>query len=134
MSQVNRGTILIVDDMEVNRLLARAYLEMLGWKVDECNSGFSALNYLRKSTPEYALIDIRMPDIDGFALAKEIRSTHPLGTVKIVAYTAYTQTEAEVYMRDFIFDKILFKPMLFEDVMSVFGTKDQEIFSWENTI
>jgi hypothetical protein len=37
-------------------------------------------------------------------------------------------------MRDFIFDKILFKPMLFEDVMSVFGTKDQEIFSWENTI
>jgi two-component system chemotaxis response regulator CheY len=128
--KVRRDTILIVDDKKINRLLARAYLEMLGWKVDDCDGGLSALSYLRGGTPEYALLDIKMQDVDGLALVQKIREAYPLGTVKIVAYTAYTQSEVVELINISDFDSILFKPASLSDMLGIFGTKDQEIFSW----
>src|SRR5687767_7769503 len=43
---IERGRALVVDDAELNRILARAYLEALGWRVDECPEGYSALAFL----------------------------------------------------------------------------------------
>ncbi len=132
--KVRRDTVLIVDDKKINRLLARAYLEMLGWKVDDCDGGLSALSYLRGGTPEYALLDIKMQDVDGLALVQKIREAYPLGTVKIVAYTAYTQSEVVELINISDFDSILFKPASLADMLGIFGTKDQEIFSWVNDL
>lgn len=118
---IERGRALVVDDAELNRILARAYLEALGWRVDECPEGYSALAYLRTCTPEFILLDIRMPGIDGLELATIIRKTCPVGTVRLVAYTAHAIIEEVAHIRTFGFDAVLIKPVSFADFQEVVG-------------
>jgi two-component system chemotaxis response regulator CheY len=117
---IETNTILIVDDLQVNRIIARAYLEMLGWNVDECDGGKSALDYFETHTPECVLLDIRMPHIDGIKLVKILRQIHPLGTVKIVAYTAHAIKEEVEVIRSSGFDAVLIKPVTLKDVALIF--------------
>ena len=124
------GSILVVDDMQSNRLLARAYLEILGWTVHECASALSTLGYLRHWIPEYILLDIRMPDIDGIALAAMIRQKCPPGAVKLIAYTALAQAEDVARIGASGFDGILIKPVSLEDMTDVFGSRAQEALLW----
>lgn len=125
------GSILVVDDMQPNRLLARAYLEILGWTVHECASALSTLGYLRHWIPEYILLDIRMPEIDGIALAAMIRQKCPPGTVKLIAYTALAQTEEVARIRASGFDGVLIKPVSLEEMTGMFGSRAHEVILWE---
>ena len=68
------GLVLVVDDIEGNRILARAYLERIGWQVDEAGGGLEAMEYLKHRIPQAMLIDIRMPDVSGDQLAAFVRS------------------------------------------------------------
>ena len=70
---VSSGHVLVVDDIEVNRILARAYLEMIGWTVHEADSGLRAMQFLAEKVPQAVLIDIRMPGISGDELVRHIR-------------------------------------------------------------
>jgi CheY-like chemotaxis protein len=125
------GRVLVVDDMQPNRLLARAYLEILGWTVDECASALTTLTYLGRCTPDYILLDIRMPDIDGIALAALIRQKCPVGTVKLIAYTALAQAEEVARIRASGFDGVLIKPVSLEEMTGMFGSRAHEALLWE---
>jgi two-component system chemotaxis response regulator CheY len=120
---IEKNKILVVDDVEVNRILARAYLEMLGWNVDECDGSHATLEYFEKNTPESVLMDIRMPDMDGVELVKILRKTHPVGTVTMVAYTAHAIHEEVNAIRLAGFDEVLIKPITFKDVSIIFKRK-----------
>lgn len=120
---IEKDKVLVVDDVKVNRILARAYLELLGWKVDECASGQAVLDYARDNTPECILLDIQMPDIDGLEVAKILRQTWPVGMVKIVAYTAHAITEEVAHIRASGFDDLLIKPIILHDVSAIFGAR-----------
>lgn len=115
------GRALVVDDVAPNRILAHAYLDALGWCVDECADGYSALAYLRRCTPALIILDIRMPGLDGSELAKIIRTTHPAGSVRLVAYTAHAITEEVEHIRAAGFDAVLIKPVSFADFQEVIG-------------
>ena len=58
---------LIVDDDAVNRLMARAALESAGWSVEEAENGREALAAFQQLHPDVVLLDIMMPEMDGFA-------------------------------------------------------------------
>lgn len=118
---IEQGRVLIVDDVELNRILARAYLESLGWSVDEAVNGFAALAYLHTRIPEYILLDVRMPGMDGVGVAKTVRQVYPVGTVKIVAYTAHAIPDELMHIRTAGFDEILVKPVSLFDFENVFG-------------
>lgn len=118
---IEQGKVLIVDDVELNRILARAYLESLGWSVDEAVNGFAALAYFRTCMPEYILLDVRMPGMDGVGVAKTVRHAYPVGTVKIVGYTAHAIPGELVHIRTAGFDEILVKPVSLSDFENVFG-------------
>jgi CheY-like chemotaxis protein len=128
LKPIESNKVLIVDDLQVNRIVARAYLEMLGWNVDECDGGKSALDYFEKNTPECVLLDIRMPHIDGIQLVKILRQIHPLGTVKIIAYTAHAITEEVDVIRSSGFDAVLIKPVTLKDVALIFK-KSEDAFT-----
>ncbi|WP_372827875.1 response regulator [Polaromonas sp.] len=118
---IDIGRALVVDDDATNRTLAHAYLDALGWCVDECVDGYSTLAYLRQCTPALILLDIRMPGLHGTALAKIIRTTHPAGSVRLVAYTAHATHEEEAYILSTGFDTMLTKPVSFADFQKVVG-------------
>ncbi|MES2976901.1 MAG: response regulator [Pseudomonadota bacterium] len=121
---VDMGLVLIVDDVEVNRILARAYLEMLGWRVDDCEGGRQALEYLEGRTPEWVLLDIRMPGLDGIQLARIIRQSHPMGSMRLAAYTAHAITEEVDHIRSAGFDHVLIKPVSLDDMNAAIGSPE----------
>ena len=64
---------LIVDDDAVNRLMARAALESVGWGVEEAETGREALVAFQQLHPDVVLLDIMMPEMDGFAACPALR-------------------------------------------------------------
>ena len=67
-------TILMVEDDEVNRVVGRALLERRGHRVLVATTGAAAVQMARDHAIDVVLMDIRLPDIDGFEAAKRIRA------------------------------------------------------------
>ena len=68
-----RPTVLIVDDDAIARLLTREALEQSGWSVEEAENGRLGLEAFIKHPPDLVLLDILMPEMDGFAVCTELR-------------------------------------------------------------
>ncbi|MGB5658896.1 MAG: EAL domain-containing protein [Thermoanaerobaculia bacterium] len=79
MTQVTKDVtparVLVVDDEEMQRLLARTTLEQGGFVVDEAVHGAEALERFREDVPDLVLMDVRMPVLNGFEACKAIRQT-----------------------------------------------------------
>ncbi len=81
-------TVLHVEDNFDNRLLVRRLLQAFGYKVVEAENAGQARKLLDDFTPDLILMDINMPDVDGYTLTYELKSMPNLMTVPIVAITA----------------------------------------------
>jgi two-component system cell cycle response regulator DivK len=84
----DNGIILYVEDNLDNRILVRRVLEADGYTVDEAKNAAEALEYLNKKSPSLILMDISMPDIDGYTLTGKIRAMPNFKKIPIVAMTA----------------------------------------------
>jgi signal transduction histidine kinase len=73
MTNERRPTVLIIDDDTVSRLLAREALEQSGWSVEEADNGRLGLEAFIKRHPDLVLLDILMPEMDGFTVCTELR-------------------------------------------------------------
>jgi len=71
---VRSATILVVDDNEANRALAKNTLEDEGYRVVLAKGGVEAIAAFENERPDCILLDIRMPDLDGFAVCERIRA------------------------------------------------------------
>jgi two-component system cell cycle response regulator DivK len=84
----DKKMILYVEDNQDNRLLIRRVLTSEGYDVAEANSGQDALQKIHTVHPDLILMDINMPDTDGYTLTAQIRQTPGFGNVPIIAVTA----------------------------------------------
>jgi len=84
----SKGRILHIEDNADNRHLVRRVLEAEGYEVIEAANGTQALEYLNSQRVDLTLMDINMPDIDGYTLATRIRSTPRFAGLPILAMTA----------------------------------------------
>jgi two-component system cell cycle response regulator DivK len=84
----NRGIILYVEDNPDNRMLVRRILGSEGYTVHEAANATKALEMLETLRPDIILMDINMPEMDGYTLTARIRALPNMGTVPIVALTA----------------------------------------------
>jgi signal transduction histidine kinase len=73
MMEERRPMVLIIDDDTIARLLAREALEQSGWSVEEAENGRLGLEVFIKRRPDLVLLDILMPETDGFAVCAELR-------------------------------------------------------------
>jgi len=83
-----KGTILYVEDNPDNRLLVKRILTAENYKLLEATNAVQAINLLETTTPDLILMDINMPDMDGYTLTTRIRSMPGLERVPILALTA----------------------------------------------
>ena len=83
-----KGKILYIEDNSDNRKLVRRVLEWDGYEVVEAKDGTEALARLETEPIDLALLDINMPDIDGYTLTTAIRSNPRFSRLPIVAVTA----------------------------------------------
>ena len=87
-SSENKGTILYVEDNPDNRLLVRRILLSEDYSLLEATDALDALNVLKTAQPDLILMDINMPDMDGYTLTAKIKSLPGFERVPILAVTA----------------------------------------------
>jgi CheY-like chemotaxis protein len=95
-------------------------LEIRGAMVRVAYSGRAALETLKDFKPILICIDLAMPEIDGYEIARRIRSL-PQQSAKIVAVTAYPPHAVEERVRAAGFDRLLIKPVSAEAVKDLLG-------------
>ena len=83
-----KGTILYVEDNKDNRNLVRRVLEVEGYAVTEAKDAAQALDRITTGPVDLILMDINMPDMDGYSLTAKIKSMPSYSNVPIVAVTA----------------------------------------------
>jgi len=83
-----KATILYVEDNPDNRMLVRRILTAENYKLLEATNAVQAINLLETTTPDLILMDINMPDMDGYTLTTRIRSMAGLERIPILALTA----------------------------------------------
>src|SRR5512135_1714030 len=84
----NKATILYVEDNSDNRKLVRRVLEVEGYAVVEARDGLQAMQCLEAGPIDLALMDINMPDMDGYTLTARIKAMPRYANLPIVAVTA----------------------------------------------
>jgi two-component system, cell cycle response regulator DivK len=88
MSEFEKGTILYVEDNPDNRSLIRRVLNAEGYSVVEAVNAKQAIEKLDEGSVDLILMDINMPDMDGYTLTAKIRSIEKFSKIPIVAVTA----------------------------------------------
>lgn len=86
--QSGSPTILYVEDDLANRILVKRILEAEGYRVLLADSGRAGLAMARTHRPDLILVDISMPDMDGYQVAAQLRATDEVHMVPIIALTA----------------------------------------------
>ena len=84
----NNATILYVEDNADNRTLVRRILIAEGYNLLEAANATQALEILKDTQPNLILMDINMPDMDGYSLTTKIKETPGLESIPIIALTA----------------------------------------------
>ena len=87
--------VLIVDDVAETRRLMRRVLERDRFRVNEAASGEDALRIIRSSRPQLVILDLRLPQMSGFDVARELRSNEDPGLagIPLIACSASVQPE-----------------------------------------
>jgi PAS domain S-box-containing protein len=89
------GAVLLVEDDPGTREMLRRILEKDGWTVDEAENGRIGLEHVAAVTPALVLLDLMMPEMDGFEFVEELRKTRAGQRVPVVVLTAKTLTGEE---------------------------------------
>jgi signal transduction histidine kinase/CheY-like chemotaxis protein len=111
--------ILVVDDNADAAEALGTLLELEGHEVKRAQSGVEALSIVESFTPDLALIDINMPDMDGLELAQLLRLRAQCSLTKLVALTGYTDAASRLHTDEWVFDGYLTKPLSLDDLADV---------------
>lgn len=82
-------TVLVVDDLEDNRDLLSQWLERHDYRVVTASSGEEALRHLSSQPMDLVLLDIQMPQMDGFEFLRRLRSDERLRSTPVICLTAH---------------------------------------------
>jgi two-component system CheB/CheR fusion protein len=113
--------VLLVDDVEANRLLARYIMEQKGWKVDEAENGRVALDMLAGSRYDVVLMDVEMPVMDGIEATRILREREAAdgSHVPVVAMTAHALRGDKERLLAAGMDDYVSKPLMVKDFFAV---------------
>jgi len=104
-------SVLVVDDHPVNLEFAAEALRRLGHSVATAANGPEALRLLQARSFDLALIDVQMPEMDGFEVARRLRSVERGHHTRLIALTGYTAPEDRERCMAAGMDGVLAKPL-----------------------
>ena len=117
--QLVTGRVLIVDDNRDSTELAATALSHAGHRVDTAYSGLEALQKCARDTFDVVLLDIGLPDIDGYQVAAELRDQRSLERSRVIALTGYGHAHDHARSAQVGFDAHLVKPIEPEHLAAV---------------
>jgi CheY-like chemotaxis protein len=108
--------VLVVDDHEMNRRVAQRLLETLGMRVAVASDGDSALALAAAHTFDLVLLDLQMPGMDGYEVARTLRARPDAGGLRIIACSADAQQQTRAAAAAAGVDDFLAKPYRLHDL------------------
>jgi len=103
--------VLIVDDNHDAALSLATYLEMSGHEVRTAGDGRQALEVAERFAPQAVVLDIGLPVLDGYQVAKQFRLAPPMQQALLLALTGYGQKEDQLAASQAGFDRHFVKPV-----------------------
>jgi CheY-like chemotaxis protein len=106
-----RTIVVYADDDELVRETIAAGLSLEGWRVETCANGAEAISLCEELQPAAVLLDLDMPDLDGYEAATRLRTGAACHPARIVALTGRAVDGVSSKALSSGFDAILFKPV-----------------------
>jgi DNA-binding response OmpR family regulator len=111
MSNDAKPVILIVDDDPDLAMIMRMILTHAGFEAHSCLSGQEALDWLATRTPDLILLDLMMPDINGFTILRKVRASESIKNLPVVILTAKADQKTRQESQSAGADAFLTKPI-----------------------
>lgn len=109
--------ILVVDDLPDNCFLIQTLLQQEGYHIDIASSGSAALSSIEANPPDLLLLDVMMPNMDGYEVTRRIRQNPSLPFLPILLITAHDQPSV-VRGLDIGADEFIRKPIEFDELVA----------------
>jgi PAS domain S-box-containing protein len=116
-----RHRILVIEDNADTREMLRVQLELAGHEVHEAAEGQTGVEAAATLVPDVALVDVGLPGMDGYDVARRIRAGRAGKSVRLVALTGYGQAEDRRRALEAGFDAHVTKPVLPERLAEIIG-------------
>ncbi len=116
--------ILVVEDYPIGAKIAKSILLALDCEVDTAETGKAALDLIEKNYYDLIFLDIGLPDMDGYTIAKRIRSHRIASTActPIVALTAHADSDNKQHCLDVAINAVVTKPLIKEQAETILDT------------
>ena len=105
-----KSRVLVIEDTEDNRRILRRLLESEGYECLEAIDGAAGLAAAIKERPDLIILDIQLPIIDGYEVARQLKANRELSSTPIIAVTSYALAGDEEKTSDAGCDGYLAKP------------------------
>jgi two-component system, chemotaxis family, CheB/CheR fusion protein len=102
--------IVVVEDNDDNRLTFEELLRSEGHDVQSARDGLDGVDLILREKPDVAFVDVGLPGLDGFSVARRVRETGPI-SVRLVALTGYGMPEDQARAVEAGFDRHMLKPL-----------------------
>jgi DNA-binding NtrC family response regulator len=111
-----KNKILVVDDEDALRTVLSAELEGEGYKVSSAADGSEAISALKSQTFDLILLDIKMPNVDGFEVLKYVKENHP--STKVIMLTGFADLKNAIESKKLGAEDFVSKPYDLVDLLT----------------
>ena len=108
--------LVIDDDIAINELI-KINLELQGYEVTQAYNGTEGFALAKQAPPSLIVLDVMMPEVDGYTVAKRIRQTDDISEIPIIMLTALSELKDKVSGFDIGVDDYLTKPFEIEELI-----------------
>lgn len=113
---MNNKILVIDDDKSINELV-KVNLELAGYKVLQAYDGTKGFALVKQELPSVVVLDVMMPEVDGFTVAKRIRQNEATKDIPIIMLTAMSELNDKVNGFNIGVDDYLVKPFEIEELL-----------------
>ncbi|CUI09081.1 response regulator [Massilia antarctica] len=121
LAQDCKPAILLIEDNDDGREMMATMLDAYGYPVRQAADGVQGVQMARSFLPDVALVDIGLPGIDGYEVARRLRQGSDTCHIKLIALTGYGLADDQRRVLEAGFDKHLVKPVEIADLLDAIG-------------
>ena len=122
----SKPSVLLIEDNDDGREMMATMLDAYGYAVSYAADGVQGVAMASSNTPDVALVDIGLPGIDGYEVARRLRKDPATRGVKLIALTGYGLAEDQRRVLEAGFDLHLVKPVGIDQLLEALGSCEAE--------